>query len=82
MIIQAALRHAPGAPVRVLVTGSGRSLTVRVENAPSTEDRPAVPGTGRGLVGLRERVQELGGRLAVGPAPGGGWRVEAQLPGG
>ena len=37
-------------------------------------------GTGRGLVGLRERVQELGGQLLAGPTSYGGWLVEATLP--
>ena len=75
-----ALRHAPGAAVRVLVNGSGRGLTVRVENDRSVQERPNLSGTGRGLVGLRERVQELGGQLLAGPAPQGGWLVEATLP--
>jgi signal transduction histidine kinase len=75
-----ALRYAPGAPVRVLVNGSGRGLTVRVENDPSAAERPGLSGTGRGLVGLRERVQDLGGQLVAGPTPRGGWLVEATLP--
>ncbi len=75
-----ALRHAPGAPVRVLVNGSGRGLTVRVENDRSVQERPNLSGTGRGLIGLRERVQELGGQLLAGPTPHGGWLVEATLP--
>jgi signal transduction histidine kinase len=75
-----ALRHAPGAAVRVLVTGSGRGLSVRVENDHAVQDRPRLSGTGRGLVGLRERVQDLGGQLRTGPTSGGGWLVEATLP--
>jgi signal transduction histidine kinase len=75
-----ALRYAPGAPVRVLVSGSGRGLTVGVENDPSVQERPDLSGTGRGLIGLRERVQQLGGQLLAGPTPGGGWLVEATLP--
>ncbi|GAA4457814.1 hypothetical protein GCM10023170_054720 [Phytohabitans houttuyneae] len=75
-----ALRHAPGAPVRVVVSGSGRGLTVGVENDPSVQDPPGLSGTGRGLVGLRERVQALGGQLLAGPTPRGGWLVEATLP--
>ncbi|MBL7258630.1 sensor histidine kinase [Paractinoplanes lichenicola] len=76
-----ALRHAPGAPVRVLVTGEGRRLSVRVENDPSTQARLELGGTGHGLDGLRERVREQGGRLDAGTLPGGGWVVEAALPG-
>jgi signal transduction histidine kinase len=75
-----ALRHAPGAAVRVRVNGTGRDLTVRVENDRSTQERPGLSGTGRGLTGLRERVQEQAGQLLVGPTPYGGWQVEATLP--
>jgi signal transduction histidine kinase len=76
-----ALRHSPGAAVRVLVSGSGRDLTVRVENDRSVQERPDLSGTGRGLAGLRERIQELGGQLRAGPTRQGGWLVEATLPG-
>ena len=75
-----ALRHAPGAAVRVRVNGMGRDLTVSVENDRSTQERPGMSGTGRGLTGLRERVQEQAGRLLVGPTPCGGWHVEATFP--
>ena len=75
-----ALRYAPGAAVRVLVNGSGRRLTVTVENDQSVQERPGLSGTGRGLVGLRERVQALGGQLLAGPTSRGGWLVEATLP--
>jgi signal transduction histidine kinase len=74
-----ALRHAPGAAVRVRVDGSGRELTVRVENDPPSREGPRLPGTGHGLTGLRERVQEQGGRLVVGPTSSGGWQVAATL---
>lgn len=36
-------------------------------------------GDGHGLVGLRERVEILGGRLRAGPA-GGGWHLTATVP--
>jgi signal transduction histidine kinase len=76
-----ALRHAPGAAVRVLVRGepAGRGLLVRVDNDAPPGGRGDGPGSGRGLAGLRERVAEFGGRFASGPAAGGGWRVEARL---
>lgn len=77
-----ALRHAPGSVVRVLVRGEpdGRALTVRVENeAPAADASGRLPGGGRGLQGLRERVQELGGSFAAGPLDAGGWRVEARF---
>jgi signal transduction histidine kinase len=90
-----ALRHAPGAAVRVRVGGDPASVTVRVENTRPADDRPGLPGTGlsgsglpgtglpgtgRGLIGLRERIQQQGGHLRAGPSADGGWLVEATLP--
>jgi signal transduction histidine kinase len=44
----------------------------------STGTRPSGPGLG--LVGMRERVSALGGRLHAGPKDGGGFHVRAELP--
>ncbi|MFC8584931.1 sensor histidine kinase [Streptomyces sp. NPDC057217] len=87
-IVQEALanvvRHAPGAPTRVAVRADGGWLTVLVVNGPSLEDGSSVergaPGTGHGLVGMRERVRLTGGSLDTGPLPDGGFRVAARLP--
>jgi len=35
---------------------------------------------GHGIVGMRERAALLGGTIEVGAAPGGGFRVHAELP--
>jgi signal transduction histidine kinase len=37
-------------------------------------------GGGHGLIGMRERVRLLGGNLAAGPGPDGGFRVAAHVP--
>lgn len=79
-----ALRYAPGADVRIVirVEAGQRGLAVRVENSRATKVGAALVGTGRGLLGLRERVQALGGQFNAGRTGVGGWLVEARLPGG
>lgn len=75
-----ALRHARNASrveIRV-VEGAGR-LRLRVTDDGQIDPvRPATDGFG--LLGMTERVQLLGGTLRAGPAPGGGWAVDAELP--
>ncbi|MEO6996785.1 MAG: histidine kinase [Terracoccus sp.] len=78
-----ALRYAPGADVRIVISvdEAERGVAVRVENdCAAPADTPLV-GTGRGLVGLRERIQVLGGQFSAGKTGIGGWAVEARLPG-
>ncbi|MCY1139859.1 histidine kinase [Actinoplanes sp. Pm04-4] len=83
-IVQEALtnarKHAPGAPVRVAISGgAGHGLDVAVRNV-LTAPGPAMPGAGVGLAGLRERVQLAGGRLEHGPTTGGEFHLRAWLP--
>ncbi|MFF2039650.1 sensor histidine kinase [Kitasatospora sp. NPDC058170] len=74
-------KYAPDATVHVRVGTSGRRLQVEVHNdAPPTVPGEPLPGGGHGLVGLRERAQLLGGTLAAGPTPEGGFTVRADLP--
>ncbi len=81
-----ALRYAPGADVRIVirVDEAKRELAVRVENDGVAEREVplARTGSGTGLVGLRERIQTLGGQFSAGATGGAGWAVEARLPGG
>lgn len=65
----------------VLAEVSGTELHLRVtDNGHETARRPAGGSGGYGLVGMRERVALLKGRLSAGRGPDGGWRVEAWLP--
>jgi signal transduction histidine kinase len=77
-----ALKHAPGAPVDVVIAESGGRLEVSVANGPPTAPPSGLErtGGGRGLAGMRERVRACGGELTAGPAGDGGWRVLARLP--
>ncbi|MFJ9345402.1 sensor histidine kinase [Streptomyces sp. NPDC101237] len=77
------LRHADGAgEVRVSVRLGAAAVDVEVvdDGRPRPRPRTAVPGTGNGLTGMRERAALLGGSLRAGPLDGGGWRVHATLP--
>ncbi|MFD2467143.1 sensor histidine kinase [Amycolatopsis silviterrae] len=75
-----ALRHAPGAETTVAVTYQETLLRLRISNGPATSSAPSSPGTGHGLIGMRERTAMLGGDLATGPTPEGGYEVAAALP--
>jgi signal transduction histidine kinase len=79
-----ALRYAPGAEVNIVISvdKGERGLVVRVENNRGAPVDGFLSGTGRGLIGLRERIQTLGGQFSAGPTDGGGWAVAAVLPGG
>lgn len=76
-----ARRHAPGAEVRITLSGgAGDGLTVDVDNTAPTAAVDAAPGSGRGLAGLTERVALIGGRLYHGPDADGGFALRAWLP--
>lgn len=75
-----ALKHAPGAPVRVEVgVADGRIGVVVTNGAPGVKHRPGA-GNRSGLAGLEERISLLDGSFAAGPLAGGGFRVTALLP--
>jgi signal transduction histidine kinase len=73
-------RHAPGAAVDVEVDYGADTVRVRVrDNGPGPGTAGRAEG-GHGLLGMRERVATVGGELRIGPAPIGGFLVEATLP--
>lgn len=71
------LKHADAGAVRVAVAARGDALVVEVSDDGAGGARP---GGGTGLRGIADRVEALGGRLAVDSAPGRGTRVHAELP--
>ncbi|NUW01899.1 sensor histidine kinase [Streptomyces sp. CAI 127] len=84
-IVQEALtnarRHAPGAHAVVELHYGTRLLTVRVsDDGPGPDPSGSTGRAGHGLVGMAERASLLGGALATGRGPAGGFLVEAELP--
>jgi signal transduction histidine kinase len=86
-IVQEALtnvsRHAGHSGASVQLHYTPETLTVQIDDdgkgaVTSTGVRTAGPGLG--LIGMRERVSALGGRLHAGPQGGGGFQVRAELP--
>jgi signal transduction histidine kinase len=73
------IKHARARSVAVRLDWSDAVLRVQVTD----DGRGPVPGgngSGRGLTGMRERVEAFGGRLDIGPVAAGGFRVIATLP--
>ena len=82
-VVQEALtnvvKHAgPGARVTIDLNWTSTGLTVEIGD----NGRTAVPTNthGRGLAGMRERVELVGGDLHVGPGEDGGYQVTARVP--
>ncbi len=75
-------KHASGAKEALVIAEvSDGELHLQVtDDGREPQGRPAGGSGGYGLIGMRERVALLHGRLSAGRAPGGGWRVEAWLP--
>ena len=76
-----AMKHAAGSDILVRLGLRARALEVEVwDHGAATPSPLAASGAGRGLAGMRERVEALGGVLEVGPVDAGGWRLRARLP--
>lgn len=82
-IVQEALtnvvKHAGPAPqAEVRLSGTDQMLTIEVTDRGSGVS--TLPGSGHGLVGMRERASLLGGTFEAGPRLDGGFRIMARLP--
>ncbi|WP_406458744.1 histidine kinase [Streptomyces sp. NBC_01622] len=83
-------KYAPGAPVRMRLEYAEQpaeeTVFEVVNSAPPEGSRPlAGAGSGMGLVGMRERLDLVGGTVAAGPIvdgdDAGGWQVRVVIPG-
>ncbi|MFF0769732.1 sensor histidine kinase [Nonomuraea wenchangensis] len=83
-VVQEALtnvhRHAAGARTDVRVRYRPEALEVEVRNHAPGSPPAGLPGAGWGLVGLRERVELLGGTLLTSAQDDGGFLVAARIP--
>ena len=81
-IVQEALtnvaRHAGARHARVALRNGGGEIHVRIEDDGKGLSGP--PEFHLGLLGMRERVTAIGGRLEIGGRPGEGVTIEAVLP--
>jgi signal transduction histidine kinase len=77
-----ALKHAGGACTQVLVAYDDEAVRVEVtdDGHPRISHPLSSSGAGRGLQGMRERVEMAGGEFTSGRRPDGGWAVAARLP--
>jgi signal transduction histidine kinase len=73
------LKHA-GPTARTDVRLSTDDDRVVIEVLDDGRGATILPGSGQGIVGMRERAQLLGGSLDAGPRPDRGFRVVASLP--
>lgn len=72
-------RHAAATVASVLIDYRPDVLAIRVDDD-GTATRDTAPTPGLGLLGMRERVTALGGRLRTEPRAAGGFTVQAELP--
>jgi len=74
------LRHAGSTSAAVTLAYEADCISLRVENEEGEQRDLGQRGSGRGIVGMSERVAEVGGQLEAGPRPSGGYCVSARLP--
>jgi two-component system, NarL family, sensor histidine kinase DevS len=73
------VKHARAERVDLQVSTNGDAVTVTVRDDGIGFD-PATSSEGFGLVGMRERLELIGGRLEISSAPGRGTELRAELP--
>ncbi|MFF0110504.1 sensor histidine kinase [Streptomyces hirsutus] len=83
-IVQEALtnvrKHAGADHARLYLHYRPQWLTIMVEDDGRARPHEPRPGTGHGLIGMRERAASVGGKLEAAARPDGGFTVTAELP--
>jgi signal transduction histidine kinase len=75
-----ARKYAPQAQTTVTVEHSDDSVAITVRNSATARPPMDLPSSGRGLLGLAERVRLAGGTIHSGHTDDGGWQIRATLP--
>ncbi|MCI9890022.1 hypothetical protein JT358_16440 [Micrococcales bacterium 31B] len=74
-------KHAPGRPVSITVNATAESgVTLRIANQVDASVPASAVPSGRGLIGIQERVHLLSGTSSIGLDVHGRFVVEARLP--
>ena len=83
-VVQEALtnasRHSAARKVEVSLKSDGGQVIGRILDDGCGFDRRAQKSRGLGLLGMEERVREIGGSIRIESSPSGGTRVEFRLP--
>jgi signal transduction histidine kinase len=76
--MQNAAKHSGAGAVRVAVAGNSGLLTLVVEDDGAGFDLAAAR-SGTGLANMRDRIEAVGGELALESRPDGGTKITARL---
>lgn len=83
-IVQEALanviRHSGATHINVALCGDNREAILAVQDNGRGFDPRGLNSTGFGLKSMRDRLEEIGGRLEIKSSPGQGTRLSAHLP--
>ena len=74
------LKHAGPVKAHVLLRYAPGTIEIECSDGGGSVAAPASANGGHGLTGMRERATLLGGAVAAGPRPEGGFQVKARLP--
>ncbi|MBB2947007.1 signal transduction histidine kinase [Actinoplanes lutulentus] len=74
------LRHANAGRCEVIVASHDHGVLVEIIDDGRGTPASGRQRTGRGLIGMRERVAAFGGTLSAGPLQEGGFKIKAQIP--
>ena len=77
-VLSNARRHAPGRPTSLVLTWEEDAVVLSA-TTPLADGRPMGGGSGRGLLGMRERLRSVGGEAIWGVTERG-FSVEARAP--